>query len=71
MLPMIKRCGVGLMYSREDVKDDSQKIIQHISTLSQISTLLLHEIDEGEPSASGFSKQESESSDYYTDEGES
>ena len=70
MLPVIKRCGVGLMYSREDVKYDSLKIIQHISTLSQISTLL-HEIDEGEPSASGFSKQESESSDYYTDEGES
>ena len=72
MPPVITRCGVGLMYSREeDVNEDSQEIIEHSSPLFQNSTLLLQEIEKGEPSASGFSNQDSESSDYYTDEGES
>ncbi|KAJ9707489.1 hypothetical protein PVL29_002494 [Vitis rotundifolia] len=70
----IKRCGVGLVYSNEDLSHNNPSMIQFNSNFSpplspNKSTVVLEEIHEGEPSGNGCSNvdgSEEENSEYHT-----
>ena len=57
---VVKRCGIRLVYSSEDVSDNNPTMIQYISPPPPPrSTLLIEEIDEGGPSRSACSSEDS------------
>ena len=57
---VVKRCGIRLVYSSEDVSDNNPTMIQYISPPPPPrSTLLIQEIDEGGPSGSACSSEDS------------
>ncbi|KAL6315920.1 hypothetical protein AAG906_013754 [Vitis piasezkii] len=70
----IKRCGVGLVYSNEDLSHNNPSMIQFNSIFSpplspKKSTVVLEEIHEGEPNGNGCSNvdgSEEENSEYHT-----
>ena len=72
----IKRCGVGLVYSKDDGNHNNSPVIQFNSISSPTpppppnkSTVVLEEIHEGEPSGNGSSNvdgSEEENSEYHT-----
>ncbi|KAL6316213.1 hypothetical protein AAG906_017760 [Vitis piasezkii] len=57
---VVKRCGIRLVYSSEDVSDNNPTMIQYIAPPPPPrSTLLVQEIDEGEASGSACSSEDS------------